>query len=219
MSLADDVTHYYAARAPLYDETAGYTDPEAERLRGPIKSRYREIFNGHTVLEIACGTGYWTAVIAEAAESVLAVDINPLMIASARQRCKHFSNVAFRGADAYTLDTIPTGFSAAIGIWWWSHMPKARIDSFLATLHSKLCPGATVLFADHLPYIRNALQTVPDADTLEERTLPDGRSFKIIKNFTTETDIRHALAGIADNVTYTEPPSEKNWEVIYRMKE
>jgi hypothetical protein len=39
MPLADDVARYYAARAAVYDETAGYTDPEAERLRAPIKTR------------------------------------------------------------------------------------------------------------------------------------------------------------------------------------
>jgi SAM-dependent methyltransferase len=213
MSLADEVTRYYAARAPMYDETAGFTDPEAEQLRKPVKSRYREIFKGHSVLEIACGTGYWTKVIGEVAESVLAVDINPSVIDIARSRCKHLANVTFQIADAYTLNDIPPGFSAAIGIWWWSHMPKARINAFLTTLHSKLSPGAPVLFADHIPYKRNIIQSASDEDSLEERLLPDGRSFMVIKNFTTENEVVHALADIADNITYTEHPNEKNWEV------
>ena len=145
MSLVDDVTRYYAKRAPVYDETAGYTDPEAEQLRVPIKARYQDMFRDHTVLEIACGTGYWTPTIAEVATSVLAVDINPSLISQAEDRCKNLPNVTFQVADAYTLAGVPAGFSAALGIWWWSHVPRERLAAFLAALHSKLQSGATSL--------------------------------------------------------------------------
>jgi len=116
MSLVDNVTEYYAERAPVYDKTAGYADPEAEELRVPIKARYRRMFEGHKVLEVACGTGYWTQVIGEVAESVLAIDINPSLVSGGEDRCKHLPNVKFQIADAYSMQGVPTGFTAALGI-------------------------------------------------------------------------------------------------------
>ena len=218
MSLVDDVTRYYTVRASVYDETAGYTDPEAERLRVPIKARYQEMFRGHSVLEIACGTGYWTQVIGEVAESMLAIDINSSLIAIAQDRCKHLSNVTFKITNAYTLDGVPTGFTAALGVWWWSHVPKTHLLQFLKALHSRLRPGACVLFVDQLPYDGYKRRCHPEGDTLEERVLPDGRSFEIVKNFPSEGEILSALTGIADNVEYIERPDEKSWNVIYSTK-
>ncbi|MGD9202200.1 MAG: methyltransferase domain-containing protein, partial [Chitinispirillia bacterium] len=130
MSLVKNVTEYYAERASVYDETAGYIDPESEQLRVPIKARYREMFKDHTVLEIACGTGYWTPIIAEVSKSVLATDINPSLLSQAQNRCRHLSNVTFRIADAYTLEGIPNGFTAAFGNWWWSHIPREDLLIF-----------------------------------------------------------------------------------------
>jgi len=183
MSQVDKVTKYYEARAPVYDETAGYQDREAEQLRIPIKTRYREMFSGHDVLEIACGTGYWTSVIAEVASSVSAVDINPTLISQAQERCRHLNNVKFQIADAYTLQGVSSGFSAAFGIWWLSHVPKELITTFIDTLHRKLLPGAFVLFVDQLMYGGYNRRQDSMENTLELRHLPDGRSFEIIKNF------------------------------------
>jgi cyclopropane fatty-acyl-phospholipid synthase-like methyltransferase len=215
MSLADDITEYYAERAPVYDETAGYTNPEAERLRIPIKARYRDMFRGHTVLEIACGTGYWTPAIAEVANSVLAIDINPSLLSQAQERCRHLTNVTFQVEDAYTLAGVAVGFTAALGIWWWSHVPRERLAAFLATLHSNLHRGAFVLFVDQLPYEGHSRRQDANGNTLERRSLPDGRTFEIVKNFPTEEDVRNALAGIGDNVVYVERPAERSWAVTY----
>jgi protein-L-isoaspartate O-methyltransferase len=218
MSLVDSVTEYYAARAPVYDETAGYTDPEAEKLRVPIKARYQKLFRGRSVLEIACGTGYWTPAVAEVAESVVGIDINSSLVTQAKDRCKHLSNVRLLIADAYTLEGVPGDFSAAFAHWWWSHIPHKRLSAFLATLHSKLESGALVLFVDQLPYAGHIRRTDADGNTIDRRSLPDGRSFEIVKNFPSEEEVRSALAGIARNVEYTERQEEGSWSVTYTKK-
>jgi len=218
MSLDDEVTRYYAERAPVYDDTAGYRNPESEALRGPTKYRYRKAFAGHDVLEIACGTGYWTAVLGEVARSVLAVDINPSVLSRAEVRCKHLANVKFQIADAYTLEGVPNGFTAAFARWWWSHIPLERLEGFLTALHGKLALGACVLFADQLRYVGPSRRHDEAGNCIEQRFLADGRSFEIVKNFPTEKDIRNALSDIADNVRYVEYPEEGNWNVSFATR-
>jgi demethylmenaquinone methyltransferase/2-methoxy-6-polyprenyl-1,4-benzoquinol methylase len=218
MSLIDDVIRYYAERAPVYDETAGFTDLEAEKLRAPIKKRYQSIFRGRNVLEIACGSGYWTKIIGEVAKSVLAIDINPSLVSIAEDRCRHLFNVRFQIADAYTLQGVPAGFDSALGIWWWSHVPKGQLQTFLTALHEKLTPGALVMFVDQLPYEGFIRTQDNEGNTLEQRVLPDGRSFLIVKNFPTEHEVVVALKGIADDIRYIERPDEQSWEVTYRTK-
>lgn len=217
-SLTDDVARYYDARAPVYDQTAGYASPESERSREPIKARYQEFFRGRTVLEIACGSGYWTAVIGATAERVLAMDVNPSMIEIGRERCGHVPNVTFQVADAYTLDGVPSGFTAAFAHWWWSHVPRERLRGFLAALHSKLEPGAQVLFVDQLPYDGAVRRQDAAGNTLERRNLPDGRSFEIVKNFPSEQEVHEALAAYAQDVRYVKHEEEGSWSVTYRAK-
>ena len=88
-AISEETARYYAARAPEYDLSAGYLTLDADPVRVAKKKRYQQLFRGHDVLELACGTGYWTAVLAETAKSVVGIDVNPEMISRAQSRCEH----------------------------------------------------------------------------------------------------------------------------------
>jgi SAM-dependent methyltransferase len=216
--LTDAVARYYAALAERYDVTAGYTDTVAEELRAPIKARFQEALQGRRVLEIACGTGYWTQVIAATAESVVATDIDPIMISLARCRLAGVGNVECRTADAYALDAVAGRFTAAFAHWWWSHVPKSRLAEFLSGLHRKLEPRAIVVFADQLRYEWERRWSDGDGNTLEERALPDGSRWEIVKNFPSREEVAGALSGVAESVVYTEYPESQYWAVAYTTK-
>lgn len=220
MTASDEVTRYHAARADVYDETASYLDREAEALREPIKARYRELFKGRDVLEVACGSGYWTRVLAGVAASVFAFDINAEILQKAVERCAGLPNVTFRIADAYTFLGVPTGFDAAVAIFWYSHIPRANIPQFLDALCRVLAPGALVMFIDQLPY-EPAFRTMNEAGNVlpEGRALPAGRTFSVIKNFPTEAELRASITPFGEDIAYTARPAEGNWEIVWRVRD
>lgn len=99
-----------------------------------------------------------------------------------------------------------------------AHIPKKNIPTFLAALHRKLIPGVLVLFNDQLPYGGFHREQDNEGNTLEQRTLPNGRSFMIVKNFPDEEEIKNALSAFAKDIRYTQRPDEDSWEVTCRTK-
>ena len=83
---ATDMVQYYADRASEYERI--YAKPERQSDLATLKDLIRKTFLDRSVLEIACGTGYWTEVLAGCAQSVVATDINEdvLEIARAKDR-------------------------------------------------------------------------------------------------------------------------------------
>ena len=112
---------YYARRADEYE--AIYHKPERQSDLRLLESRIAEVFAGRKVLEIACGTGYWTQFASRSALSITATDINPEVIAVAET--KQYGVVPrFIIADAYRLQEMAGDFAALLCAFWWSHVPK-----------------------------------------------------------------------------------------------
>lgn len=214
MKEIEDLIRYYSAIANEYDSTAGYLDKKAEKMREAMKHRHQASLKNKDVLEIACGTGYWTNVIAKTAKSVLATDASKEMISIAREKYKHLDNVVFQMSDAYSLENVSGNFNAAYAHWWWSHIPKLRIKDFLLNLHKKLQPGSSVLFSDHLStYLDKKIKVIQndDGDRIEERTLSGGKKYLVIKNFPTREEIQTHLCEITKKINFEE--YDRYWEL------
>lgn len=183
----DDVglSQYYNARAASYATMyAGTAPPWVQEMITALQTAVA----GRRVLELACGTGHWTAYAADVAAHVTATDSAPNMLALARQHLHTCRNVTVVPADAYTLAGLTGDFTAGLAMQWLSHVPKVRLASFLARWHQRLGSGAVVFLGDNQRRSddRDPLLTRPDdPNTYEVRTLPDGTTATIVKNYFT----------------------------------
>ena len=114
MSSVEDVTRYYAARAPEYLDSVAYAHGKFAAVMAPVKARYQLALQGRDVLEIACGPGYWTEAVAVSARSILATDVNPNLVEIVRTRLAGLANVRSQVADAYSLEGVSGSYNAAL---------------------------------------------------------------------------------------------------------
>ena len=142
-----DMIKYYAQRASEYENI--YRLSERQNDLKEIESIIMETFHGYHVLEVACGTGYWTQFAAQSAKDILATDYNDEVLEIASQKDYKNCDVTFKNVDAYSLNIVNGIFSAGLCTFWWSHIPRTIIDTFLRIFHSKLQPGAKVLLLDN----------------------------------------------------------------------
>lgn len=220
--LVDQMRRYYRARAPWHDGYMGYTDNAAmEAQLQPIVSRVAALLAGLDVLEIACGTGNWTQVLAARARTVLATDVSDEAIQLARAKEYPPDIVTFRVLDAYSLAGVGATFGAAFAADWWSHVPRSLLGGFLDGLHSCLAGGARVAFVDMLP--RDHPDLMPyrcdsEGNAICRRTLPDGRAFDVVKNYPDREEIVRRLLGRAENPVYKRWDDLGRWLLTYTIQ-
>jgi len=183
---------YYRARAPEYDE---WFNRRGRYDRGPshraewfqeintIKTVLQPLIRGKRILELACGTGLWTHYLAEESKRVEAVDASPEAIAINHDR-QRTSNVKYSVADIFEWKPNTT-FDLVFFSFWLSHVPSGRFESFWRTVRQALEPEGTVLFIDSLYELTStARDSVPPSRTgIVQRTLNDGRDFRVVKIF------------------------------------
>jgi len=206
MDVVDSMRSYYAQRAAYYERV--YFKPERQADLRAMEAWLPTAFAGRRVLEIACGTGWWTPHGARDCTHWLATDLNPETIAIATSKPLPAGRVQFASVDAYTLAELgDQRFDAAFAGCWWSHVPLARLPAWLALLHTRLEPGARVVMLDnHFVQTSNLPITRQDADgnTYQDRTLDDGSVHEVLKNFPRPEQAFAALGPRAHDPQWTE---------------
>ena len=207
---------YYRKRAREYERS--YEKPERQADLAAMKALVSHEMAGHQILEIACGTGYWTQVCAPHAGSVLAVDLVEETLELARAKEYPFGKVRFGAADAHHLEDVPGSFTAGLACFWWSHVLRERIPEFLDGWHRRLGPGARVVVMDNR-YVEGSSTPISRTDsagnTYQLRKLEDGSSHEVLKNFPSSRELEDALRGLSVAARITEFPHY--WCLSYRV--
>ncbi len=207
---------YYVQRAAYYERV--YHKPERQTDLRTMEAWLPGVFEGRRVLEIACGTGWWTPHGAARAASWLATDLNPETMAVA-QRKPLPACVSFEAVDAYTMAELGARtFDAAFTGCWWSHVPLARLPGWLELLHARLEPGAVVVMLDN-SYVQTSSTPISRRDaegnSYQNRTLDDGSVHEVLKNFPTPEEAFSMLGPRAREPRWI--AHEHYWILQYRL--
>ena len=213
----DSLQAYYAKRAAEYERI--YSKPERQADLRRLRARIAALYAGRTVLEIACGTGYWTEVIATNARSVTALDYAEETLAIARSKKYPAGRVEFAQGDAYALPDFGRRHDALFAGHWWSHVPLERLDAFLAGAAKSVAPGALVAYHDNR-YVEGSSTPLSRRDragnTYQARKLDDGSSHDVLKNFPSDEELiaranAHGEGAAVEQFDYF-------WLLTYRTK-
>lgn len=182
---AESMREYYARRAASYERV--YHKPERQTDLRAMETWLQTAFVGRRVLEIACGTGWWTPHGAVCCAHWLATDLNAETLAIARSKPMPDGKVEFLQVDAYMLAELgDRRFDAAFAGCWWSHVPLQQLPEWLATLHARLDPGARVVMLDNR-FVPASSTPISRRDAAgnhyQNRTLDDGSTHEVLKNF------------------------------------
>jgi len=187
--LAEQVA-YYRAFAPEYDVNSPL--PYDPASRAALSAALDAFQPRGEVLELACGTGQWTAELARHVSQLTAVDASPEMLALASARVQD-KRVRFIEADLFGWQP-EQRYDAVFFSAWLSHVPPQRFDRFWTLVEACLADSGRVFLIDELPAVAAEEEPVPDAVApTVERPLGSGAG-RVVKVFYEPEALRDRVA-------------------------
>lgn len=213
----DNLKSYYKERKNEYEEIYNRQDPERLKEQLIIKDKLVELLYQKNLLEIGCGTGYWTKFISKTALKITATDYNQDVLDIAKSK-DYYCDVEFEVENAYNLGFENSLFNAGVSNFLISHVPKSKLFLFLSEFHRVLTENSIVFIADNVnneKYGGTLIQNKDDKNTYKLRKLKNGTEFKIIKNYYTMNQIYKIFKQFDNNLTESNIFYGTNFWFIY----
>lgn len=196
---------YYRGVAPAYDVSSSPPGDRLAHYGRQIEMGLDRFRPADNVLEIASGAGHWTLHLLRHAASVTALDSSSEMHELSRRKTGGDPRVRYLLADVFSWE--PDGrYDVVFFANWLSHVPPARFRRFWETVTAALAPAGRVFFADELEdawryedRFREDFLDDPSKPVVR-RSLPDGRTFRVVKVFWDPADLRSTLGILGWNV-------------------
>jgi len=216
--ILDQQIDYYRARAGEYDEwwfRTGRYDRGPEwnarwradvgEVEGAVE-RWLEARRPQNALELACGTGLFTRLLAPKVGRLTAIDASPEVLAINRGRVTG-GNVEYVQADLFAWQPRER-YDAVFFSFWLSHVPDERFAPFWKIVGTALAPSGAAYLVDSAfdPTSTAKDHPLPERDAgIVTRRLNDGREFRIVKLFYDPAALAAKLArvGFASDIRQT----------------
>jgi SAM-dependent methyltransferase len=123
-----------------------------------------------TVLELGCGTGYFTSELVRSGAEIVAIDVSPDLLEIARTQ-HPAPNVRYELQNAYAMSYPDASFDSVVGSSVLHHL---EIQPALREIHRVLKPSGTIFFTEpnmlnpqiavqkNVPWIKRKLGDSPD---------------------------------------------------------
>lgn len=194
---------YYEQRQEEYETI--YVKPERQNDLAWLETELLKAVKERDVLEIACGTGYWTRRMAESARSVYATDVSAQLAARALASC-HVANVTSGTLDAYAIPE-SSEYDCVVAGFFYSHVPVNEQQRFFSSIAEATKPGSWIILFDNR-YVEGGSTPISrraaTGDTFQVRHLSDDSSYEVLKNFPSSAELSAVLNQYFGNVAIHE---------------
>jgi len=135
-----------------------------------VKMLSRHLRPGMSVLELGCGTGYFTRELARSGADVVAIDVSPELLEIAKANCSA-PNVRYEIQNAYELSCPDAVFDSVVGSSVLHHL---EIEEAIREIYRVLKPSGTIYFTEpnmlnpqiaiqkNVPWVKRKLRDSPD---------------------------------------------------------
>lgn len=191
---------YYEERASEYDEVYLGKGPAmpgyARQYINDVAhiSRLVAGFGHGQLIDIACGPGFWAPHYARNAERITFLDQSEKVLAECRKRVAAVPLSAaphFIRGNFFNTPLEPSAYDCALAGFLLSHLTRDEEERFFGRLKEILKPQAELMLIDSLWNEERRKHRTKEG--FEERTLNDGRRFKVYKRYLAEAELCEML--------------------------